>query len=144
MTERRCCAATSTRSGPVVLRTSDLHPVPKESAQRRGGEPDEATPSRDSVLAVTQDPSYRVMPVNIGILPSLSTNALEHRRTVINYFSLSLFIGLTPRLIGVDIALFVSRIVEESLGMQASFIATLHRRIVHRHAGLVHRGGGSW
>ncbi|HNN93277.1 MAG TPA: caspase family protein [Pseudomonadota bacterium] len=112
------------RSGPVVLRTSDLHPVPKESAQRRGGEPDEPTPSRDSVLAVTQDPSYRVMPVNVGILPSLSTNALEHRRTVINYFSLSLLMGLTPRLIGVDIALFVSRIVEESLGMQASFIAT--------------------
>lgn len=112
------------RSGPVVLRPGDLRPVPIESAERRGGGPDEATPSRASVLSVVSDPSYRVMPVNIGILPSLSTNALEHRRTVINYLSLSLFIGLTPRLIGLDIALAVSRIVEESLGMQASFIAT--------------------
>lgn len=112
------------RSGPVVLRLADLRPVPRELAQRRGGEPDEATPSRASVLSVVNDPSYRVMPINIGLIPSLSTNALERRRTVINYLSLSLFIGLTPRLIGLDIALAVSRIAEESLGMQASFIAT--------------------
>jgi hypothetical protein len=110
------------RSGPVVLRPGDLRPVPIESAERRGGGPDEATPSRASVLSVVSDPSYRVMPVNIGILPSLSTNALEHRRTVINYLSLSLFIGLTPRLIGLDIALAVSRIVE------AIFTARSYRR----------------
>lgn len=113
------------RGGPVALRTGDLQRVPIEGAQRRGGgDPDQPAPSRESVLSVTSDPNYRVMPINIGLVPSLSTNALERRRTVLNYLSLSFFIGLTPRLVGLDIALAVSRVVEESLGLQASFIAT--------------------
>ena len=112
------------RGGPVALRTSDLRPVQIEGAQRRGGDADAPAPSRESVLSVLSDPNYRVLPVNLGIVPSLSMNALERRRTVLNYVSLSFFIGLTPRLVGVDIAVAVSRLLEESLGMQASFIAT--------------------
>lgn len=112
------------RGGPATLRASELRPVPIEGAQRRGGDPDAPVPSRESVLSVTSDPNYRVLPVNLGLVPSLSINAIEKRRTVLNYLSLSLFLGLTPRLVGVDIALAVSRIVEESLGMQAAFIAT--------------------
>lgn len=112
------------RGGPALLRASELRPVQIEGAQRRGGDPDAPAPSRESVLSVTSDPNYRVLPVNLGLVPSISINAIEKRRTVLNYVSLSFFVGLTPRLVGVDIALAVSRLVEESLGMQASFIAT--------------------
>lgn len=107
------------RTGPVFVRATDLRLVLVEAAQRRGPGGD-----RDSADPVPDDPNYRVMPVNIGILPSLQTNALERRRQVLNHLSISFFIGQTTRLVGLDVALALSRIVEEAIGMQASFIAT--------------------
>jgi hypothetical protein len=103
----------------VLLALSDLREVPLEVAVARGPsldafeESEAATPTED-------DPTYRVLPGNAGIIPPWSVNAIETSRPVINYFSLNLGFGRAARLYGAELGILGAYITEEVSGLQAA------------------------
>ncbi len=103
----------------VLLALSDLREVPLEVAVARGPSLD-AFEQSEAAAPAEDDPTYRVLPGNAGIIPPWSVNAIEKSRPVINYFSLSLGFGRAARLYGAELGVLGAYVTEEVAGLQAA------------------------
>lgn len=103
----------------VELLLAELRDVPIEVAVARGSSL-EAAEQSEAAPPTEEDPIYRVLPGNAGIVPPWSVNAIEKTRPVINYFSLNLGWGRAARLYGAEIGVVGAYVTEEVAGLQAS------------------------
>jgi len=103
----------------VQLLLSELRDVPIEMATARGSS-FEAAEQSEAASPSEDDPTYRLLPGNAGIVPPWSVNAIEKSRPVINYFSLNLGWGRAARLYGAELGVLGAYITEEVAGLQGA------------------------
>ncbi len=103
----------------IELALSALRDVPIEIATARGGIL-EAAEQTEAASPTEEDPTYRVIPGNAGLVPPWSVNAIEKNRPIINYFSLNLGWGRAARLYGAELGVLGAYITEEVSGLQAA------------------------
>lgn len=99
----------------------DLHAVPLEMTAMRGGGTDAIDfDVSDEDRIGRDDPDYRRIPFNAGIVPPWSVNAIEKQRGVLNYFSLNLGWGRSTRLYGAELGVLGAYVTEELRGLQGA------------------------
>lgn len=90
------------------LTRAALTPAGAEVTTLRGGE------------APLDPEQYRVMPLGLGLVYPLTTNKIERRLKVINYFGLNLILGRAARIDGVELSSGANWVDERVRGVQLS------------------------
>lgn len=109
------------------LEDGQLYAVALEPVTKRGGPPGPADlePIDDeAALARRDDPDYRVIPVNIGLVPPVYLNRIERERRVVNYLSLNFLWGYAARVSGADLGMIGAYLTEELRGLQGAMLFT--------------------
>jgi hypothetical protein len=104
------------------LEDTQLYAVALEPATQRGGPP--VVIDDEVALAQRDDPDYRIIPANAGVVPPLYVNRIERERRVINYLSVNLLWGRAARVTGADLGLAGGYITEELRGLQGALLFT--------------------
>lgn len=126
------------------LEDSQLYAVALEHAVKRGGPSGPKPPTQplppgaaqapaspfddpiddERALERRDDPDYRLIPANVGVVPPIYVNRIERERRVINYLSVNLLWGRAAQVTGADLGLIGAYLTEELRGLQGAFLFT--------------------
>lgn len=126
------------------LEDSQLYAVTLEPAVKRGGPAGPTPPVQplppgtvlappspfddpiddERALERRDDPDYRLIPANVGVVPPLYINRIERERRVINYLSVNLLWGRAAQVTGADLGFIGAYLTEELRGLQGAFLFT--------------------
>lgn len=135
--------ATISDGAPATVAAGDFAPVTREQTTQRGavasataGGPQSSAPGSQLLQPVEVPEAgevvnpYRVIPFDLGLVPSLSLNAAEKHKKVINHGSLSLGWSRNAQTHGIALAMGATVSTEEVRGLQQAigYAQTRHLR----------------